>query len=104
MSAPAGQGTESQVFRVPIDVDRRAAGSIWAVRDRRGGLPDRGGTRLLASAADHLGLALRREQLAEEATSAEVARRGDALKSALLDPSRTTFARPSRRSAPRPAD
>jgi two-component system, OmpR family, sensor histidine kinase KdpD len=85
VGAPPGQGTESQVFRVPIEVDGRAGGSIWAVRDRRGGLPDRGGTRLLASAADQLGLALRRERLAEEATSAEVARRSDALKSALLD-------------------
>ena len=49
------------------------------------GCPIAGGTRLLASAADQLGLALRRERLAEEATSAEVARRGDALKSALLN-------------------
>jgi len=42
-------------------------------------------TRLLSLAADQVALALRREQLALEATKAEVARRSDTLKSALLD-------------------
>jgi two-component system sensor histidine kinase KdpD len=84
-AVPGGPQGASDVFRLPIEVDGRPAGSIWATRDRKAGLPDRGATRLLATAADQLGLALRREHLAAEATSAEIARRGDALKSALLD-------------------
>jgi two-component system sensor histidine kinase KdpD len=83
--APDGPLETDDVFRLPIEVDGRAAGSIWATRDRRIGLPDRGATRLLATAADQLGAALRRERLAGQATSAEIARRSDALKSALLD-------------------
>ena len=42
-------------------------------------------TRLLSLAADQLALGLRRDRLRGEATSAEIARRSDALKSALLD-------------------
>ena len=74
-----------ETYRVAIGSAGQRVGSIWVVRDRRSGAPDRGATRLLASAADQLGLAVRRERLAEEATSAEVARRSDALKSALVD-------------------
>ena len=85
VAAAPGAATDLDTFRVPIEADGQPVGSIWATRDRRHGLPDRGGTRLLASAADQLGLALRRERLAGEATSAEIARRSDALKSALLD-------------------
>jgi two-component system sensor histidine kinase KdpD len=47
--------------------------------------PDRVGTRLLALAADQLALAIRRDDLRREATEVEIARRADALKSALLD-------------------
>ena len=68
-------------------------------RDRRERLRDRSGrssrlaprspdpetTRLLSLAADQLALGLRRDRLRGEATSAEIARRSDALKSALLD-------------------
>jgi two-component system sensor histidine kinase KdpD len=72
-------------YRVAIEADGQPVGSIWALRDREAGLPSRGATRLLTSAADQIGPALRRERLTAEATSAEVARRSDALKSALLD-------------------
>jgi two-component system sensor histidine kinase KdpD len=47
--------------------------------------PDRVTTRLLALAADQLALAIRRDDLRREATEVEIARRADALKTALLD-------------------
>ena len=49
------------------------------------GIPGRGDTRVLAAAADQVGQALERDRLADEATSAEIARRGEAAKTALLD-------------------
>lgn len=77
---------EADVFRVAIDAaGGRQIGSVWAVRRRSAGWPDRGATRILSLAADQLGLAIRREQLSREATEAEIARQSDALKSALLD-------------------
>jgi two-component system sensor histidine kinase KdpD len=60
-------------------------GSLWGARRRTLGEPSLQETRLLALAADQLALALRREQLAREATEAEITRQGEALKSALLD-------------------
>ena len=47
-------------------------------------LPDRTETRLLAATADQLGQALRQDRLAAEARAAEVARKSEELKSALL--------------------
>ena len=49
------------------------------------GRPDEEATRLLSLAADQIALGLRRDRLRQEAMTAEVARRSDALKSALLD-------------------
>ncbi len=73
------------LFRVLIEADGETLGSLWGVRPEDAGLPGRGTTRSLSLAADQLGLALRREYLAEIATTAEIARQSDALKSALLD-------------------
>jgi two-component system sensor histidine kinase KdpD len=73
------------IFRVLIEADGETLGSLWGSRAEADGLPGRGATRSLSLAADQLGLAQRRERLAEAATSAEIARRSDALKSALLD-------------------
>jgi len=73
------------LFRVLIEADGEVLGSLWATWPQDAGLPSRGATRSLSLAADQLGLALRRELLAEVATTAEIARRSDALKSALLD-------------------
>jgi two-component system sensor histidine kinase KdpD len=73
------------LFRVLIEADGEVLGSLWAAEPEDAGLPRRGATRSLSLAADQLGLALRRDQLAEVATTAEIARRSDALKSALLD-------------------
>jgi two-component system sensor histidine kinase KdpD len=74
-----------QCFRVPIAIGGASAGSIWLLRARSAGPPGRGDTRVLAAAADQIGQAVERDRLAEEATSAEVARRSEAAKSALLD-------------------
>jgi two-component system sensor histidine kinase KdpD len=73
------------LFRVLIEADGEVLGSLWGVRPQGAGLPGRGATRSLSLAADQLGLALRRDRLAEIATTAEIARQSDALKSALLD-------------------
>jgi two-component system, OmpR family, sensor histidine kinase KdpD len=81
----ASDRTQPTRFRVVIEADGESLGSLWAQADGPVGLPSRGATRSLSLAADQLGLAIRRERLAELATTAEVARRSDALKSALLD-------------------
>jgi two-component system sensor histidine kinase KdpD len=73
------------VYQLPLEVERRGLGSIWATRASNEGIPDEAETRLLAAAAEQVANALERDRLAAEATSAEVARRSDALKSALLD-------------------
>jgi two-component system sensor histidine kinase KdpD len=73
------------VFRVPIPASGEIIGSVWATRVHGDPLPGRSHTRLLAAAADQLGQSVVRDRLASEATTAEVARQGDALKSALLD-------------------
>jgi two-component system sensor histidine kinase KdpD len=72
-------------LRVPITSNGATLGSIWTRRTRQAGLPERPETRVLAAAADQLGRALERDRLVREAMSVEVARRSDALKSALLD-------------------
>ncbi|HXG39770.1 MAG TPA: ATP-binding protein [Candidatus Limnocylindrales bacterium] len=71
-------------YRVRIEAGGATLGSIWALRDRRAGPPDRTETRLLAAAADQIGQALAHDRLAAESRAAEVARQSDALKSALL--------------------
>jgi two-component system sensor histidine kinase KdpD len=60
-------------------------GSVWGTRPRDAGAPTRSQTRLLAAAADQLAGSITRQRLAAQATEAEVARRSEALKSALLD-------------------
>ncbi len=78
------QRTSGEAFRVRIEAAGRSLGSIWAVRDRSGGNPDRSATRLISAAADQIGQALAQDQLAAEAQAATIARQSDALKSALL--------------------
>ena len=77
---PAG----GEAYRVRIEAGGRPFGSIWAIRDRDRGEPDRTETRLLSAAADQVGQALAQDRLAAEAQAAEIARQSDALKSALL--------------------
>jgi two-component system sensor histidine kinase KdpD len=73
------------VLRVPITVGGEIIGSLWAIRPRTDPFPGRSHSRLIAAAADQFGQSVVRDRLAAEATAVEVARQGDALKSALLD-------------------
>lgn len=77
-----GGGVEA--FRVRITAGDATFGSIWALRVRGRGEPDRTATRLFAAAADQLGQALAHDRLAAESQAAEIARQSDELKSALL--------------------
>jgi two-component system sensor histidine kinase KdpD len=72
-------------MRVPITVGGQIIGSLWAIRPQSDPFPGRSHSRLIAAAADQLGQSVVRDRLAAEATAVEVARQGDALKSALLD-------------------
>ena len=88
--APAGvQATatdrEAVAYRVVIAAGDRKFGSLWGRRPRKLGDPDAGETRVMAAAADQLAGSLERDRLARDATAAEVSRRSEALKSALLD-------------------
>jgi two-component system sensor histidine kinase KdpD len=76
--------TALEVYRVRIEAASKALGSIWAGRNRGLGLPDRTETRLLSAAADQIGQAISQDAMAADAQAAEVARRSDALKTALL--------------------
>ena len=73
------------IFRVPISVGGQTIGSLWAAREKGDPFPGRSHSRLIGAAADQLGQSVVRDRLAAEATAVEVARQGDALKSALLD-------------------
>jgi len=84
-AAKGSQVRPTNAFRVAISASGKALGAIWLVRARDLGDPDEGQKRVLAAAADQIGGSLERERLARDATTAEVARRSDALKSALLD-------------------
>ena len=79
-SSPSGLAT----YRIRIEAGGATWGSIWALRDRSAGAPDRPSTRLLAAAADQIGQALAQDHLAGASRAAEVARQSDALKSSLL--------------------
>ncbi len=84
--APAStrQGADN-AYRVAITADGANLGAIWAIRPRALGDPDEGERRVLAAAADQIGGSIQRDRLQREATSAEISRRSDAIKSALLD-------------------
>jgi two-component system sensor histidine kinase KdpD len=73
------------MLRVPITVGGQTIGSLWAAREKGDPFPGRSHSRLIGAAADQLGQSVVRDRLAAEATAVEVARQGDALKSALLD-------------------
>ena len=79
------QARAEPAYRVVIASGGRTFGAIWATRPRELGDPDEGDRRVFAAAADQIGGSLERERLQHEATTAEISRRSDALKSALLD-------------------
>lgn len=74
-----------EAYRVNIEAGGRQLGAVWALRSRSAGQPSAEQTRMLAAAADQIGQALEQDRLRQEATSAELARRSDAIKTALLD-------------------
>jgi two-component system, OmpR family, sensor histidine kinase KdpD len=73
------------VHRVRVEASGEALGSVWALRARDEREPDRAETRILSAAADQLGQATVRDRAGQERTNAEIARRSEALKTALLD-------------------
>ena len=79
-----GGANGQEAYRVRIEAGATQFGSVWALRDRERGEPDRTETRLLSAAADQIGQALAQDHLAAESQAAEIARQSDALKSALL--------------------
>ena len=79
---PSGRVT---FHRVRVEAPGESLGSVWAMRARDEREPNRAETRILSAAADQLGQAMVRDRVALERTSAEIARRSDALKTALLD-------------------
>lgn len=81
----AARSGDETAYRVAIAADDRTLGAIWAVRPRALGDPDDGETRVIAAAADQIAGSLERDRLRREATSAEISRRSEAIKSALLD-------------------
>lgn len=72
-------------LRVRIESDGVVLGTLDGIRHRDLGLPSREETRVLALAADQIGLSMRRDQLRRTATELEVARQGDTVKTALID-------------------
>jgi len=82
---PARRVGRAVVHRVRVEASGEGLGSVWALRARNEREPDRAETRILSAAADQLGQAVVRDRVASERTSAEIARRSDALKTALLD-------------------
>ena len=81
----SAESKPTNAYRVGISASSKTLGAIWLVRPRELGDPDEGEKRVLAAAADQIGGSLERERLGREATTVEIARRSDALKSALLD-------------------
>jgi two-component system sensor histidine kinase KdpD len=82
--ARGGETGGREAYRVRINAGPKQFGSIWALRNRGHGEPDRTEARLLSAAADQIGQALAQDRLAAESQAAEIARQSDALKSALL--------------------
>jgi two-component system sensor histidine kinase KdpD len=78
-------GLADAAFRVNIEAGGRTIGAVWALRPRLARPPSREETRMLAAAADQIGQAVEQDRLRGEAASAELARRSDALKTALLE-------------------
>jgi len=85
-SGPAESAApETEAYRVNIEAGGRVLGALWSLRARGAPQPSRAETRMLAASADQIGQALEQDRLRAEATSAELARQSDALKTALLD-------------------
>jgi two-component system, OmpR family, sensor histidine kinase KdpD len=77
--------TDDPQYRVRIEADSAALGTLVGTRSRADGNPSRVQTRVLSLAADQIASSLRRDQLRQTATELEVARQTDSLKTALID-------------------
>jgi len=81
----AGRPARAARFRVVLVADGTEIGSLWSERPASAGEPTIEETRLLAATADQVAQAVRRDRLAAAAADAEIERRSDELRSALLD-------------------
>jgi two-component system, OmpR family, sensor histidine kinase KdpD len=72
-------------YRVALTADGSDIGSLWSERSADDGPPALEETRLLAATADQVAQAIRRDRLAAAAADAEIERRSDELRRALLD-------------------
>jgi two-component system sensor histidine kinase KdpD len=82
---PGPRQAGDRALSIPIDVDGRRAGSIVLVRGAGASPLSRANDRLLIVVANQLGLAMQRLRLRREATEAEILRRTDELRTALLN-------------------
>jgi two-component system, OmpR family, sensor histidine kinase KdpD len=78
-------GKSGALFRVELRAPDTGLGSLWCERDPRLGDPELEQTRLIAATADQVAQAVGRERLIAAAADAEVARRSEEVRSALLD-------------------
>lgn len=81
---PMADARRWRIHRVPIESGGQSLGALWVAWPADGG-PSAEETRLLAGVADGIAAAVERDRLLREAMDAEVARRSDAAKTALLD-------------------
>ena len=84
-TARAAGSAGGEVRRVPVNVGRRAAGSLLLSRARGAAAFSEADSRLLSAVASQIGIAVERARLREEAMEAEVLRRTDELRRALLN-------------------
>lgn len=81
----ASAKSQTDQYRVRIEVDGTELGSLGATRDRGLGVPTREETQILALAADQIAISLRRDQLRRTSIDLEISRQAEALKTALID-------------------
>ncbi|HEX2923091.1 MAG TPA: ATP-binding protein [Chloroflexota bacterium] len=85
-SLPSGRGIDdNRVHLVPVKAGDKRVGELILVTAAKGREFSNTEDRLLSTVAAQIGLAVERLQLRKEATDAEVLRRADALKTALLN-------------------
>lgn len=82
-TGPMGRGDETR-HRVALVAGGTELGSLWAARSPGARTPGPEESRLLGVAADQIAQAIQRRRLASAAAEADVARRGDEAKTALL--------------------
>jgi two-component system sensor histidine kinase KdpD len=74
-----------RAYKVQVNLHRQSTGSLLLVRDAGGPEFSREDDRLLSAVASQVGLAVERAGLRDEATQAEILRRTDELRTALLN-------------------